>query len=208
MMVKRFVPAPNTAQVSLIYTCLSQTVENVLHYLGGAPWTPTSLSALCAALANWESTQMAAIRHNSTGLARIEAVDLSSRFASAVEYTTGLPITGTGTGAPCPNNVTVAVGKRSALRGRSFRGRIYHIGMQNTLVAGNELTSAAVVALQTRYDLLRDVAAAINTSHLAIVSRVTDGADRPGDAVVTPVTRITLDNTVDSQRRRLEGRGR
>ena len=105
-----------------------------------------------------------------------------------------------------PNNVSYCISLRTARSGRSYRGRFYVAGVPKNKITGdtieanwtNDLLAAlnGLIALLTSLDKL-----------LVIVSRIQDHIVL-GVAVATPVeTASVTDFVVDSQRRRLSGRG-
>jgi hypothetical protein len=103
--------------------------------------------------------------------------------------------------------VTFCLSLRTEASGRSFRGRKYVAGVPQTKVAGNQIVSAWAGDILTAMNDLIAVLSALNQV-LTVVSRVADGIDRI-TAVTTAVANVTYtDLNIDSQRRRLTGRGR
>jgi hypothetical protein len=129
----------------------------------------------------------------------------------------GSPLPGAG-GEPsdgCANNVTLAIKLSTAVLGRSGHGRFYFVGINAGLynaTAPNVLKAGAVSDFQDANtgfynDTLNQEVASGVTARLTVASFVTDGAPRDV-AILNDVTAIVLtDNTFDSQRRRLPGRG-
>jgi hypothetical protein len=201
-----FQAVPQVIRVEPIYLYDSQYVENVLHYRYEVPWVGSELSDFAAAwLAKWQ-TNIRPQQPTNVSLVSIKVTDLSFEFAPGIEFTTGLPVAGSATGTGLPNNVSIAVRLLTALRGRSYRGRTYHIGVRATDVALNQITTLFQTALVTGYTSMRSVSTTQAYAQV-VVSRVAGGALRP-TGVATPVTAIQVDRVIDSQRRRLPGRGR
>jgi hypothetical protein len=201
-----FVPIPNAAQLEFIYSWDLQSVENVLTYR--IPTTPTvaDLQVLCTAAIAWWSANLKPLQSNQAALFSVKATDLSTQTGPVVEDTTGLPIVGTGGTASVPNNVSCAVKLITNNRGRSFRGRIYHIGLPSSVVTGNTVSTTTRTALRNAWL----AALTLGTSPiwtLCVGSRYTANAPRI-TGLATPVTDISVNNVVDSQRRRLPERGR
>lgn len=111
------------------------------------------------------------------------------------------PITGGQAAAPSsPSNVALCVSLRSGLAGRRFRGRKFFSGIPEGAVANNLIDSTLCTAVVSAIgDLIVELAA--NNTPLAIISLVQL-------TVVEVISVICVDNYVDSQRRRLTGRGR
>lgn len=201
-----FVPIPNAAQLEYIYTWDGQICENVLTYFINTAVTTTNLQHLASAAITWWSANLKPLQSSSVALLTVKATDLSSQIGPVVEDTTGLPIVGTGASGAVPNNVSVAIKLITANRGRSFRGRVFHVGLVNSVVTNN------TVALATRTNLRNAWLAALTLGTspiwtLAVGSRYTNNAPRV-TGLATEVTDISVNAIVDSQRRRLPERGK
>ena len=201
-----FIPVTNVASVEMIFVILNQRVENVYHCIANTtPITYSGLATLCGAFKDWYNTTGKALSVDNLVLEKIVAKDLTSQSGPAIEYTTGLPQAGTHVATAYPTNVTVAVSFGTALRGRSYRGRIYQNGLSNDRVVANKITSSYQEDLIAGYAALKS---AVNTAgwDLAVVSRYHNKAARTS-GVATPITSVSVDINLDSQRRRLTGRG-
>lgn len=201
-----FVPIPNAAQLEYIYTWDGQICENVLTYFINTAVTTTNLQHLASAAITWWNANLKPLQSSSVALLTVKATDLSSQIGPVVEDTTGLPIVGTGASGAVPNNVSVAIKLITANRGRSFRGRVFHVGLVNSVVTNN------TVALATRTNLRNAWLAALTLGTspiwtLAVGSRYTNNAPRV-TGLATEVTDISVNAIVDSQRRRLPERGK
>lgn len=202
-----FQPVPNTAQVEVIFLSNSSFVENVYHVEKNAPWTAVELSALCGVIEDWWRTQLAGLQAGTLVLQRIDARDLTTEAGAFFSRPCVGACSGTGPDAALPNNVTAAVKWTTGLAGRSQRGRTYHLGLMESQVVGDNIAEATRAALQLAYGDLRTDIDAMGPSHdLVVVSRISNGVPRPVGQT-TPITSASVDNTVDSQRRRLIGRG-
>lgn len=198
-----FVPFPLGAQLVARYFQVGEKVENVFHFAGASPWTSTTLAGLAATYAAWETAHGASIRNSSTQLHEIYCVDLS---VSDGEWDVSTySIDGTDTSTPLPNNCTIAIKQITSKRGRSFRGRTYHIGLAEDMIStvnANTLSPGNVTAFLGRYRLLL-TATWPNSGQLSIASRRHNNAWRT-TGVLTPVKDFDFtDPTIDSQRRRL-----
>lgn len=201
-----FVPAANVIQAELIYSWDGQIVENVLHYQTvGAP-SATDMSELGGFLVNWWQDNMDTNVAGSVSLDEVRMTDLTSEFAPGSSYTIGLPASGAAVSASLPNNVTLSITKRTALRGRSYRGRIYQVGLTENAVVDNEVSESIQAAILAAWNLAIEFALTSGTAPMVVVSRIQGGVERV-TAEVTPVVSFSTDGIVDSQRRRLPGRG-
>lgn len=202
-----FIPVPEVIQAELIYSWDGQVVENVLHYREAAGGTGIEQGELGQALVDWFDTVLQPLVVSTLILNTIRMTDLSDEVAPGSEFGVGLPLPGTlAGGLSLPNNVAIVMSKRTAFRGRSFRGRIYHPGLGEGQVTNNALVPATQVALLAAYNDLVFLAGATFTYTLQVVSKYSLGSPRV-TGLATPVTQITTDGVVDSQRRRLPGRG-
>jgi hypothetical protein len=201
-----FQNCPGVASVELIFDALGQKVENVYHVKQEDAWTETDLTNVAAAFKDWFSVDMAPITHSSVSLGKIVCKDLSTSTGPAIEYVADLPIAGGySSTAICPLNVTAAVSFGTALRGRSYRGRIYHVGLAVAYVSGNQLGSGTQGSFLSAYGAL---VTAVSTAgfQLCVLSRFAAKALRT-NGIGTAITSVSVDINLDSQRRRLAGRG-
>jgi hypothetical protein len=134
--------------------------------------------------------------------------DLSSQTAPTVTVVPGTNVLGSGTADPLPNNVALCVSFRTEGRGRSARGRNYISGHAETSLSGNTFNATVSNGIRDAYEELLDATTYTGSWTWVVLSRFEDGVARAA-GLVQPVTAVVLtDTTVDSQRRRLPGRGR
>ena len=201
-----FIPILNVVQVELVFNWNGQVVENVLHYSKASPWNPAAAAELGAGLVTWWNTGMKPIVSSTLQFQQIKFTDLASETGFTLAYATGLPLNGTSGSPSSPNNVTVAMTKRTALRGRSYRGRIFHLGLVEEQCVNSALNTGVAAGLVALYAALTDFPLTGDEAILCVASRYNNGAPRV-TGVATPVVSITTDGVIDSQRRRLPGRG-
>ena len=202
-----FIPVPNIMKAELVFSCNGQTVENVMNFNADEAYNFGTMSGqLALALKTWWDTNLKAGCPSAVSLLKIKVTDLTTQTGSTLEYATGLPIAGTSAQVLAPNNVTIAVKLGTALRGRSYRGRIFHVGLNNTQISGSQITTSAATTLAAAYANLGTLVST-NHFHIGVVSRQHDKVVRT-EGVFTPVTGVSIDLNLDSQRRRLPGRGR
>lgn len=203
-----YIPVPLCAQLELIYSWASQQCETVLHYTKDDAWTPTQLQSLAdVAITTW----VANVRPwcgNTLSLTSVVATDLQSQSGASITRAGGLPSAGTQTGDVLPNNCALVVTKRTQNRGRSFRGRIYHPAIPEAQISGNSPSGAYVTGVVNGWNaFLALTIAGPLTAQLVVVSRFTNNSPRV-TGITTPVISLTSDGVMDSQRRRLPGRGK
>lgn len=125
---------------------------------------------------------------------------MGSALGPEITLTNTPPQQGGVAGAAEPNNVALCVSLRTAQAGRQARGRKYFSGIPKAEVDGNLISTDFCDAILNEMTSLI-LALATNGTELAIVSLV-------GLTVLPVVAALCVDNTVDSMRRRLPGRGR
>lgn len=199
-----FVPFPTTVMAELLYTQDGQLMENTLYFDVGATPTQSNLEVLASELADWWDTNVRANVSNTVTLRAIRVTSLASDTSPVFELPVGLA--GGGTSPAMPNNVTAAIKFLTGARGRSARGRNYLVGLMDEAVLGNTLHATTITNYLNAYDELRD-GTVITTGTWVVASRFTNGAERTTGAVQEVTAVAFTDNIVDSQRRRLPGRG-
>lgn len=200
-----YVPATNVIQTEFVYTYDSQVCENVIHFQNTGAITTPIFNALGVYLVNWYNTNMKPLMPATVSLNALKMTDLTTQTSGFLNYSTGLPIIGTLADFALPNNVALVITKRTVNRGRSFRGRIYHMGLTEGKVTNNAVLGAFVTSLLTAYGLLLAFTPSVGSMQMVVVSKVSAGVAR-GSAVVSQVTGLDTDGSVDSQRRRLPRR--
>lgn len=189
----------------MVYDFLGQEIMNVFYWKGDAPLIAADLSGLVDEIHTaWAAHQKA---HQSTGLTLkyIEATALDTDGGAQV--TVSVNETGSIAGNVYPGGVTIALKFSTGSAGRSFRGRMYWTGIAESQASGNVLLDAVADAFVTDMnDFFDDVETATGLTHV-VVSYCNGNAWRT-TGVATPVLTVLLtDKNLDSQRRRLAGRG-
>jgi len=208
-----FVPVENTALVEVRMSLAEQKVENTLWVLNDEPWDGGSLEELCSEIVTWWGTSYASITTDQVLLREVVATDQTS-LTSATASVSGDSAPGEHIGGTLPGNCSLAVSFRTAMRGRSFRGRNFVVGIPlEEMSSTNQVQTEYQSAVKDAYDAF---ATAITTASWTwVVASRFSGVDPdtgkpiPREAgVATLVTNtVVVDGVVDSQRRRLPGRG-
>lgn len=201
-----YIPVLNTAKTELFFRSDDQIVENVFHILNTEAWTPTTLQAINTFFNSWMTTYYKACMSQTIALFNIKSTDLSAQTGAVVEYAPATPIAGTAQGGEqLPLNVAAVIKWTTSQRGRSYHGRTYVPGLDTSVVTINTLDTALVTAITSAasglWSGIRD-----EGWSLAVVSYCNNKTWRT-TGVATPIIAYSVDPHVNSQRRRLPGRG-
>lgn len=200
-----FIPVPNTVRSSLLYLLDNQTIVNTLHFNLATEPTLAQMDALNTALRTWYTASFKPQVPSNVSLSAINTVGLWSQTAPS-RLSVVSPLEAGTAPTSFPANVTYCASNRTGLRGRNYRGRFYWPGMPSTYVTStNTVTAAFVAAVQAALGVLLTPANVANFIWV-IASRYFNKLPR-ATGIVTPVTAVVGDLTLDSQRRRLPGRG-
>jgi len=113
---------------------------------------------------------------------------------------------GTLTSPSVPGNVTWCVKFLTGLTGRSYRGRNYIMGMTEDATVGNQMDAGRAAAFVANYEALLDLVDATDFTWV-VLSRVQNNVPL-ANAIGAPIINVGYtDLNLDSQRRRLTGRG-
>lgn len=209
-----FVPVPNTVLVELRMTQDSQEVENTLYFDSGAPNTVVAMTGLAGDIASWWENELAVLTHTGVQLREVVVTDLGSATGPQVTFAPPIAAFGGVGGDALPMNVSFSVGFNTAQRGRSFRGRNFFIGLAESQVTGNQVNGGVIAAIVDAYELLlgspfTDFGAWSVASRFSGVDPTTGKPIPRVTGIATPIISVSAsDSIVDSQRRRLPGRGR
>lgn len=199
-----YIPAVNTAQAELRWTVSDQLVENVLYFLHDGAILTADLVDLAGYLETWATTDFIAMMASNVVWRECYVTNLTTQTGET--YTSNLEAGEAGTqGAAAPNNATIAVSFRTVVRGRSGRGRNYvpavtAANITNNIVSGAFRSGILSAYLAMMTDLPVDWT-------WVVLSRYSNNQPRASGATFPVNAVVFSDNFVDSQRRRLPGRG-
>lgn len=201
-----FQAVPDTIRVNVRFLLFNQIVENVYDVNCPTGVDAAALADCRDAFIDWvPNTYMGSISHDCfwTGL---ELQNLSIENGSVLSYTAPSPVAGGANSASEPGNVSFCVSARTGASGRSFRGRKYVAGVPIVFRTGNQVAADWAADILAALNGLISTLNAINQV-LVVVSKIADGVERL-TGLSTPVINFTYtDLNIDSQRRRLTGRG-
>lgn len=208
-----FVPVPNVIEAEIRMLLDNQKIENTLYFSKPDGWTLAQAVTMGNNLLTWWASLYSVPLSNQLSLREIYITDLSSAtgFSTTAPAPTPAP-TGDVVGESEPNSVAIAISFRTGLRGRSYRGRNYVSGLPVAQVTQNTVSSTVQADIINAYGAL-DFQASLVGGDWVVVSRYSgvDAAGKPiprTTGIATLVSAVVItDSTVDSQRRRLPGRG-
>jgi hypothetical protein len=119
------------------------------------------------------------------------------------DYFPAQPQPGTGTGDASPSSAAVVLSKKSGATGRSFNGRLFMPGIGENSINHDTIGTSWITTLTTVANailLFRGAAGVSQTWEAAVASKKL--------LVLVPFLTMVINNIIDSQRRRLTGRGR
>lgn len=189
-----FVPAANTIRVATRFLSVTgEQAVNVQHFQADpGPVTPASITAFLTAYKAWYSASWVNVASSSWQTDLFEVRDMTS--AEGIVVSDVETITGVLAGASLPAQNTIAISTRTGLAGRSRRGRVFHVGLDEASVVGSRVVLAAATNLVDVYNGLID---ALDGSGWVwvVASFVSNGAPR-ATALLTPITSVILTDTV------------
>lgn len=200
-----FVEFENTALVELVMTQHGEIVENTLYFRGSSPWDNIELEALCEEVYNWWAGAMAPLISDTVTLTEVRGRDMSTQFGVVGYFVPTALNVGEVTSPALPNNVTVSIGFKSQFAGRRARGRNYFVGLTEGQVTGNAVIAGSMSNILAAYFALNGEVTANSAAHVIASRAAPTGTPPQGDTYY--VINYTSDGLVDSQRRRLAGRG-
>lgn len=162
--------------------------------------TEAQLITLCTAWFTnvWPALQ--ATLSNTYTLVLVEATDRYDVLGAYGSYTPPVLPTGSKSGDPLPANDNCVISLKTGLSGRTAHGRLYAFGFTDADTTGSYLTSGNIVLLSNLAIAMVAFAGGTGIATDWCVLSLKDVALRP-------VNGYAVDNVMDSQRRRLPGRG-
>lgn len=207
------VGTPHVARITVGWTYLNAPIqaENVFYLQDPSDGIFASPLTVCAAvhtavISDLVPMSAPEIIYNQVGFEDVRTVP----FGGVVLSTTPVPGGGSYGGSSLPSDVCIAVKKSTATLGRSGRGRwFWPVGNAAALVRPDELGPAVMTNILLALTNFQATVEAISgTPHMGIVSYRTGGAPRSAGQFERITGWSFSDSFVDSQRRRLLGRGR
>lgn len=200
-----FIPTPNAARVALRFSLFNQDVVNTLWFRKdiGIQDPALAMSGLAVAVANWWEDNL---QNDFPSELTLEDVTATSQVSStAPSVTEGVSLSGTLVGTPAPGNVCITIKFNTAQRGRSGRGRNYLSALSEGDITGNQLSQVRADAFVSAYNQL--IVVPPDGWEWVVVSHYLNLVERTEGFAQTILSASIVDLNLDSQRRRLTGRG-
>lgn len=200
-----FIPAVNAIRACLQFVWEGQTVEICIGILKNAAVTAGDLAAVAAGLETWRIAELRPLYATSVVAQAWQVTSLATITSPSITVPVTVSAAGLESPPTVPNNSTLTCTFYTDLRGRSYRGRNYFPGMcMNQLVSSTEADPAFAVALADAYS---EINTNLPVGFVHCVLSYQNGGVARSSAARTPVTSYASEVRLDSQRRRLEGRG-
>lgn len=202
-----FVPCENVLKSEVRFSCGGQIFENVLYFEKATALGQADSDNVGLAIVNSWITNVRDQLSSDISMILIRNTDLTTQTSPAWDYTVGLPSAGADALLhTAPLSLTGAMSFKTGLRGRSYMGRNYVVGIPIEEITGSTMSGTIRDAWENFYLDMQD---SINAAGLTwvVCSMVTGGSPRAA-GVTTPIISVFMGVTLDNQRRRLPGRGR
>jgi len=191
---------PLVCKVALVFNRDTRTFVNTFHVTDTAGWDAGKMSTLASNFYTWWNSYYSTGMNSSISLVQIQVRLLDPSNPLAVDYTTGLPVSGAIAGTPEAANVTNTLSWRTGLAGRKYRGRTYVPAIDESQATAGDTTTGATGTLFS-----------IIASHFLTI--LTSGTQFPSifhlaTNTFTQIVGYVIESVLDSQRRRLPNRGR
>ncbi|HEY9758907.1 MAG TPA: hypothetical protein V6C97_27305 [Oculatellaceae cyanobacterium] len=201
-----FIPTAGAVRTDMQFLLNNQQVHNIFWFSREANWTEAEREALNDALKTWWDTTGKTYFSGQLVLTQITTVNQETASAPSSTLIVSPGIAGTVSGATVPTHTACCATLRTDLRGRSYRGRTYLGGVPSGGLADNlTFTTTFVANVITALTALKTAIEALGAVWV-VVSKYTNKIPRAA-GTKTPITAIAVDTYIDSQRRRLGGRG-
>ncbi len=201
-----FIPFANCAEIVCEGVMAGQNTFLTFAFTKTGGYIGTDLQDLADEIAGWLVSDLAPIQNAGVTWVNVKATDLTTETSPVVNSTAGLPVNGGVSTGAVTNQVALVVSFKTALRGRSYRGRNYIMGVPTAdLSTTTEYTAAAANVFASKYlDLVTTLVPPGNVH--VILSRFNNGVRRT-IGVATAVTEYIGKTPVATQRRRIIGHG-
>lgn len=201
-----FIPTANTVKAVLKYNWANQVIVNDFWFKFATAPSSADRSFLAGDMHTWWTSQIKPYLSHQVGLTEIDIVDMSTQSGPVTQVILSSPEVGGDAGPSVPLNAALCGSLRTAQRGRNYRGRVYVPGIpesyndtpgtfQSTIV-GNIVTALSWFITPAN----------VHSFIWSVVSFYLNKTAR-SSGLATPITAVSADTLIDSQRRRLIGRG-
>lgn len=201
-----FAPVDNTAKIEIRQRLSGQNILTRLFFQIDEQVQSGNLADLCEAVSQAWVDNFAPLVSVDLSLVEVYGLDVSQE--NGVEHTVSTGGVGTLVQDALPNNVTLAVSFRTGRSGRSYRGRAFWPGLTENQVDSNTVNTTTVNAIQDAWENFSiDVSSNAPGWYHVVASYCQDGEWLTTGEATRVTSYVIVDPIVDSQRRRLPGRG-
>lgn len=203
-----FIETSLTAKVAIRGRMFGNDIVNTLWFekTNEAEWVPETLTELNEQIGDWLGSEWLVGISDDYAVADITATAQYASTAPSVVSPVSSGFEGQNASSALPSSNCLTVTFLTNVRGRSWRGRNYVSGIPSSSSDDNAVTEAWADALVGAYNALNTYVSEVACQHV-IVSHYSGGLPR-NSGVTVPVTGYRYhDLNIDSQRRRLNGRG-
>jgi hypothetical protein len=197
-----FIPAPGAALLTWAFDFDGVEAVITSHLMKATQWQTAELADAAHAAADAWGLQVSGLCTSNLILVKTAAVDVSTENGYFSEYTPPTQIRGTLTDPMEGNKVAFKLKFSSGLRGRSFMGGIYHMGIVKPQTVGRRMNVLVADAIKNSWAAVYDDIAANSAGVLGITSYCYHRAWRPVALTTQVLTIAYTDLLLDTQRRR------
>lgn len=193
-----------TVKIEIDFFMQNNNAQNTLHAKATGPIALSDLDDLAGVIEGWLTTDWAPIAAAEWAAQNVTLTDLNSLAGPRKSYPISSPIVGGLTADPIPAGSTLAVQGNVGRRGKGIQGRVFWIGLANSQVDGNTVTSDQVTAIVDALNNLNSLVTAMAAFDGLCVPHLVVGGSRPNPATSDLiVTFLVTNNLIDSQKDRL-----
>jgi hypothetical protein len=197
--------APNIARVSLVVRKDTRTMINTFHVNHGASaWNAADMLTLATAFRDWWVNTYRSQVVTLCALTQVQVRKYDPLDPLAVDLALPVPAAGLQPTPSAASHATCSVSWRTGLAGRKYRGRFYAMGCTEAQIDDLDLFTSSYVVNMGAIAQALITAINVGVQELVVFHRTPVGID----PTWTKILSVVVENIVDSQRRRLPGRGR
>lgn len=198
---------PKVAKVSLVFLRDSRTFVNTFHVSGAADLGAGDLVTIANMFKTWYTNSYKTQLPSGVGLTQIQVRKLWPPAPLAYDLNVSPPETGSKNTTMETANSTLTMSWRTGFAGKAYRGRDYVPGLVEADVTTNDtVVSSLLVGLAAVGGNL--ISSALTAGFPLGVFHTPLLTPKLLDNTITEILTCVLEYIVDSQRRRLPGRGR
>jgi len=197
-----FIPATGVLKLILEYSSDGDIAQNDLyiHHKDGSVWSAAQITAMHSTVHGAWVSHLQAYMSDQYTLTAFHSVDLSSSSGTYGDDTYSNP--GLDTATAMPRGISFAIKFTTGQRGRSYRGRVFAVGLTDHRLHEDEIDHGYASDLITGWGAVGTAINGVTNCEHAVISQCHAGAWRAA-AVVTPVLGYSsTDFYLDYQRRR------